>query len=244
MKIQVISDLHLEFPQNFKYVMENWEFLGDILVMAGDVCAWSRVDKYQTFLTHISKKYDMVIHVPGNHEYYGMDIGLLEEQLFCQRKFTNCHLMNNSKIRVNNVTFICSTLWSHAHPKVENMIGDYHYINGMTIETGNKYHKDSVETITNLLSQTKGGYKVVITHHLPLFECVSDRYVGNQMNTAFVSDQSKIIGKHKIDYWIHGHSHEFLEKKINNTTFIRNPVGYVHTGETSRFIRPFVIELN
>lgn len=38
MKIQYMSDLHLEFPQNSKYIAElNMKPLGDILLLAGDI---------------------------------------------------------------------------------------------------------------------------------------------------------------------------------------------------------------
>jgi len=243
MKVQIASDLHLEFPQNFKFVMENWECLGDVLILAGDVCAWPKIDKYFAFLGEFAKQYDVILHIPGNHEYYGMELSDVEDQLFINRKHINCHLINNSKICINKATFICSTLWSQAHPKVENAIGDYTYVNGMTIDAGNKWHKDSVETVDNLLGQVKQGYRIMVTHHLPLWDCVSDYFVGNPINSAFVSDQSNLMEKHKIHYWIHGHSHDYMEKKINGTTFIRNPIGYVHAGESSRVIRPCVIDL-
>lgn len=66
--MQCISDIHLEF----------YKYLGDvpviptnapILILAGDV-GYPTLPLYWEFMKDVSRRYEHVLLVPGNHEYY------------------------------------------------------------------------------------------------------------------------------------------------------------------------------
>ena len=78
MKFQYLSDLHLEFPSNKKWVKKNIKPIGDYLLIAGDTGYLTNSRKnhiYEnycdSFLKYCSDNWKQTILIPGNHEYYG-----------------------------------------------------------------------------------------------------------------------------------------------------------------------------
>jgi predicted phosphodiesterase len=68
MNITLLSDLHLEFNNP----VQPGE--GEVLVLAGDITTVDTVKKDAAFFKSASDNYDLVIYIPGNHEYYHSDI--------------------------------------------------------------------------------------------------------------------------------------------------------------------------
>lgn len=86
MKFRVISDLHVEFYAHPQYLQRKLTKLypsvdpEEILIIAGDLgVAGSGVTKlcmneeYKSMLEYFAKRWNTVILVPGNHEYYDRD---------------------------------------------------------------------------------------------------------------------------------------------------------------------------
>ena len=78
LRIQYVSDLHLEFPQNRKWLEDHpLEVTGDILLVAGDTAYLdqpdSKRDTYSqySFWDWASEHYQEVIVCFGNHDFYG-----------------------------------------------------------------------------------------------------------------------------------------------------------------------------
>lgn len=72
MKIQYMSDLHLEFSDNSRWLKHNeLPVTGEILVLAGDIFYLKdKVAPLTNFWKWVSANYRQVLIVPGNHEYY------------------------------------------------------------------------------------------------------------------------------------------------------------------------------
>ena len=72
MKIQYASDLHLEFPSNTYYIMDNpLKVTGDILILAGDIHVIDKGNFIKNpFWDWASKNYKQVIISFDNHEFY------------------------------------------------------------------------------------------------------------------------------------------------------------------------------
>ncbi len=55
------------------------------------------------------------------------------------------------------------------------------------------------------------------------------------MNGAFTVELEDFIKNSGIDYWIYGHSHRNIQKKIGNTYCVCNQLGYVFANEHLTF---------
>ena len=124
MKIQYMSDLHLEFSDNSRWLKHNeLPVTGDVLVLAGDIFYLkNKVAPLSNFWKWASANYRQVLIVPGNHEYYNycdvMDKGLQWKWLFKN----NVGYYQNQVLRIDDTDFIISTLWSQIPPPDEYFV--------------------------------------------------------------------------------------------------------------------------
>lgn len=256
MKIQIASDLHLEFPENRDWLKQNPLIKkADILILAGDIVLNERSSDADTFYEKIRRDYKKIIQIPGNHEYYFGEVAFAYPD-YIKELSKNHILANNKSLIIGDVKFILSTLWSRIPAEsstfIQNRLNDYRTIyyqkdnKKILIDTGitNKYHLSSLDYIRKELEKDFDGKIVVVTHHLPSFDCVSLEFRGNELTFAFASGLEKLIERFpKIKLWIHGHSHDFKEVKIGETRVIRNPLGYINQREQKDFKRDFVVEV-
>lgn len=140
MKIQVVSDLHLEF--NTDLTVDNAG--ADVLILSGDICVaehlhrnppygidvhsnvtdlndvlinngWYARDarRYREFFNKVSNEFDVVFYVMGNHEHYS---GRWDRTASVLREalepFSNVYLLDNEWINFNGVRFAGTTLWT------------------------------------------------------------------------------------------------------------------------------------
>ena len=244
MKIQYCSDLHLEFQENKNFLKEHpIEAAGEILILAGDVVPFARMDKHTDFFSYISDHFQATYWIPGNHEHYHSDIrkksGTLNENIR-----TNVHLVNNITIEKDTIRFIFSTLWSKIHPdnqwNIEKKISDFQVIKykgyGFSVDKFNELHEESLHFIIPELHRNNPGKTIVVTHHVPTFLHYPEQYENSDLNEAFAVELFDLIEDTKPDYWIYGHHHrntpDFL---IGQTQMRTNQLGYVKYGEHQLF---------
>ena len=67
MRIQPVSDLHLEFdPDHGKSFAQSLPVLGDVLVLAGDILPIRRPPHVREMLGWFCDRFPLVVYVPGN----------------------------------------------------------------------------------------------------------------------------------------------------------------------------------
>ena len=75
MIVQYCSDLHIEFPENKRFLQKNpIKPVGEILLLAGDIMVFSQIEKHRDFFAYLSDNFRQTYWVPGNHEYYHSNI--------------------------------------------------------------------------------------------------------------------------------------------------------------------------
>jgi predicted phosphohydrolase len=243
-KIQYASDLHIEFPENRKFLKKHpIQPVGEVLVLAGDIMPFAVMDKHQDFFSYLSDNFEITWWLPGNHEYYHSDIterpGTLHEKIR-----SNVFLVNNSSVVHRHVRLIFSTMWSKISPayqwQIERSLNDFRLIkcNGyrFSTEAYNQLHEDSLTFIQKELNDMNEENAAVFTHHVPTFLNYPEQYKGDVLSKAFAAELFDLIESSRVDFWVHGHHHintpEFI---IGRTRVITNQLGYIQRDEHRQF---------
>lgn len=236
MTIQYYSDLHLEFAANNLYLhMRPIPPIGEILILAGDITYWNKDSWNNPFFDDISRKFNTVYYVPGNHEYYLHKNARHADKSFKIPIRENVFLVNNISEVHGDVELFFSTLWTkipeHKSFMIQELINDYHRITyddrAMTVEDSNRLHHNSLQWLGKALTESKANKKVVATHHVPSQICVPEKFRGSNLNDAFTVELGMLIIDHEIDYWIYGHQHyNTPEMTIHKTKLVTNQLGY------------------
>ncbi|MEL6863968.1 MAG: metallophosphoesterase [Bacteroidota bacterium] len=250
MKIQICSDLHLEFPDN-----RNWLKAhplvpkGDVLLIAGDTYYLNRSYHKLDFIKRVADEFEAVYLIPGNHEYYeGYDSARALEP-FRIKIMDNVFMVNNERIQIGEVQFIFSTLWSNIQKHqaiVKKGMVDFYRIKfkeaDLSIEQYNSLHKKAFDFVSKAVDTA--GKKVVVSHHLPSSQCNVEEFKDSPLNEAFCVEKTAFIQNSDVDYWIYGHSHRNkTDFQIGKTQLITNQLGYVAWNENGHFDTSKVIEL-
>lgn len=231
MKIQLLSDLHTEFMDYDEAMLlfEQIKTNADILVLAGDI-GNPNIPNYQLFLSAVSNHYPKVFLVAGNHEYYGGTIDDTNEKIhqLCT-SFPNVTFLNNSMEVYAGHCWIGTTLWTDVDPSTRHLINDCHRIEGADMHTFRSLHSGARSFLEATLTDCPTPC-IVITHHLPSFQLIDDRYKNDPYNIWFASNLDDVLHKHqdRITYWFYGHTHLPKDAILHNVHMVCHPLGYEH----------------
>lgn len=239
MRIEIISDLHLEFDKTF--TLRNTED-ADVLILAGDVCEARNTGLLHRFMGEVSTEYSSVLYVFGNHEYYDSDLDQVNRTRDELAKYSNVHLLDNDCIEIDGVEFAGTTLWTDlkkedwfAVDAAKRGMNDFSLIKGLS--TSKWVHMNSIAR--DFLKQV--DVDVIITHFVPLEKFIHPGFVGNQLNYAFVNiDMKWLVDSFDALLWVFGHTHYPVDEEILNTRFICNPKGY---GNEIPYLEKKVVEV-
>lgn len=180
MKINVISDLHLEFA--------DLELPGgEVLILSGDVCEakhvkaeydvnnilneggpadgnFKRMDRWTRFFHEECTKYEKVFYVVGNHEHYGYTYHKTVPHLKDMLP-KNITVLEKEACEYNGVLFLGGTLWTDMNNfdqltlyHMKSMMNDYRQIT-MLNEAKSVYHRLVPEHTTTEHVKTKQLFK-------------------------------------------------------------------------------------
>ena len=246
LRIQFVSDLHLEFADNRAYLKNHpLEVTGDILLIAGDTAYLdipeSGRDTYSQyeFWDWASEHYRQVIVCLGNHDFYGYyDLATMPDG-YTKEIRHNVHAYYNKVVSIDDTDIIVSTLWSFIEPfnayQTEKGVSDFYRIlyNGhrLTADDFNEEHEHCMDFIRKAVKESRAQTKIVLTHHVPTQLCTAEEFRGSTINGAFTVELGDYIAESVIDYWIYGHSHRNIDAQIGKTQIISNQLGYISNGE-------------
>lgn len=227
-KIQIASDLHLEFS----YIILDYTN-ADILVLAGDI--HSDIGKLKKYILQILKanKNIQIILVAGNHECYSKTVPETIKKmnrLFNEDKniSNRCHFLQDDFVIVHGIKFLGCTLWCDPPEiywdKISKKISDFSNIKEYSMNDCVMLFKNSVKFIEQNCSSELP--LIIVTHFSPSFSSINKIYAGLELNYYFASDIEDTILFAKPKLWIHGHTHDTFSYYIGDTKIICNPRGY------------------
>lgn len=201
-RLQYLSDLHLEKRLKIPSIPQ----VADHLLLAGDI-GYPHSEIYHEFLYSCSLKYSLVVLVNGNHEWDRGNPTRSQTNLA-----SNIHVLENQTFHIPewNLSIIGCTLWTPVVRPNQNTI--------------------SVNYIESELERLQTQDVICLTHHLPSFNLIVPKYqhlervhprFANQLDFLFFSVFAP-------RYWICGHSHCLLSKKLGHTQCLINTAGHKH----------------
>ena len=249
--------MHLEFPQNRKWLAKNPLIpQADLLILAGDIVPYVYSNWAAEFYETISKDFQQVFSIFGNHEFYRGEINTAFPS-YNEKIKDNITQFNNTSILYNNVRFIFSSLWTdiplNLRSEVQEMLNDYRLIKkrtifkelvNMQVEDMVNYHQQSLEFLQKELELYKNEKTVVVTHHVPIYESLPKSFMKPVLKYSYGNNLTDlIIDNPQISFWICGHCHYPDQRNIGETVIIRNPLGYVTKNQQLNFNRENFIEI-
>ena len=258
MRIQVFSDLHIEFTSNRLPLLSPD---ADVVVLAGDL-APVRTQR----LGEVMRTWNWpdLLYVPGNHEFYGSEFNAARLQLARECRDHGVTLLDPGVVDIEDVRFIGATLWTDfrldpdpvaeawAHCDVAQVMPDFkgaiRHFEGehglFTTQQSATRHTAHRAYIEHELARAEndGVTAVVITHHAPSPRCVRPWYRESKINAGFASNLDAVIERYQPPLWIHGHMHDAVDETFGATRILANPYGFSLT-EGADFNPDLVIDL-
>lgn len=232
MKIQLLSDLHIEFS-DFEYQETDC----DLVILAGDIHIGEKGVSWA--LEHIKNK--PVLFVAGNHEFYGKAYPKHLRTLRALTEGTNVHLLENEVLTLKGVNFFGCTLWTnfelYGDPRVaghecQQVMNDFKRIKLSTPYRKLRsrdiasIHYGSVKWLKAQLCRSSGKKNLIITHHAPSQRSIPTGLQDDSTNPAYASNLEELILEYNPQVWIHGHLHNSSDYRIGQCRILCNPRGY------------------
>lgn len=236
MRIQLASDLHLEFLAR-QFPGERLikpAHQADVLVLAGDIgVASSAIDLFRDWPVP-------VLYVAGNHEAYSGTWEAVLDELTNAARGTSVRFLERDAVDFGGVRFLGCTLWTDYRlqsnytqgqlmQNAQRSLNDHRLIrtrDGELFSAAHalREHELSRAWLRDELSRPYDGKTVVVTHHGPHPLSIHPKYAGDMTNAAFASDLSELLPK--ADLWLHGHVHDSFDYTVGRCRVVANPRGY------------------
>lgn len=230
----MLSDLHLE-----RRPFEPPPVEADVVVLGGDVSTGTRGIAWARSWADGRP----ILYVAGNHEFYGHALPGLIDDLRVAAAGSPVRVLENDELTIAGVRFLGCTLWSDfafdgadrraaSMQLCERVVNDYSHIafsrSGRTLapDDTRAVHVSSRRWLEGRLEQPHDGPTVVITHHAPLIRTRPARAVLRAIAGALASDLTELMGGHRVDLWIFGHTHRTADLDVRGTRVVSNPRGY------------------
>lgn len=234
MKFSLISDMHVDFPQQ----KTPYDKLEEIVVVAGDT---SNGLEGLKFLQKLKNKGYTVYAVDGNHEHYAN-----ARQGRTEKETTARFREDHKRYHEQDTPIVLANGWYYVQdePLWQGYMNDSR-CSGLSATDVNVLAVNDTEYIENYLkhwqmTQQKG---IVVTHTAPCLETLNTEFEGHFSNDWYWNPgMRELIRRYKdnILVWCHGHTHKAADRVVDGVRVVCNPRGY--PGENPNWA-PLTIEV-
>ena len=233
MRIYALSDLHVDFEENWEWVraISRVEYQGDVLIVAGDVT--HKTERVLRTFDTLRERFLRVFFVPGNHDLWVRgERGDSLEKLDALRAVCAKSGVDMEPAEVNAVRVIPLLSWysSEFDPRCQDRAvpvawGDYRYCKW----------PDEVVEIDRHFSSLNGepsngdGLTVSFSHFLPRWELLPDvthlRFKALPLvaGSGLIERQLRAWGAH---IHVFGHSHIPWDMELDGVRYVQQPLAY------------------
>ncbi len=252
MKLQILSDLHLEMlnpPCSWRVP----DTAADVVVLAGDIGVGLMGVNWAVREAERLQKY--AVYVPGNHEYYG-ELDVLEKMRVVARR-SRVYVLDMDEVTLAGVRFLGVTLWTDylafgrehrlaAMDKAARFLNHRRLIHcpyGILPKDALARHERAKAWLERKLAEQGNGATIVVTHHAPSLAGTDARFHKEHLTAAFVSDLEDLIRTYSPTLWIHGHTHHCVRYVVGRTLVAANQKGYPNEPATGIFDPCLVVDV-
>lgn len=266
MKIQLLSDLHLEtHPQ--------WQAQpapgADLLVLAGDIGSYqqgSLLTGTDFGLERFSPRNGWptpVIFVPGNHEYDALDLEETHARLRATCERLGLIWLEREVVELGGVRFVGTTLWTDFDALAPtDSLAQQLKAREKAYRAANYYLKKTQTTwrgapllaeqirelglecqlwLRDALATPTHAPTVVVTHFAPSLLSADPRYGRAPGTAGFCNALDDLLPLAEV--WMHGHLHAPSDYMHQGCRVVANPLGYARKNEQAAFRPQLVIDI-
>lgn len=270
MKVQILSDLHLDINRNHPFSLVDTD---TFTIIAGDISGHPNES-----INWIKNNVKNGVFVEGNHiGYNNMKRSIQYIQTQLEKEFpidaNVSYLYDNYKV-IGDYVFVGGILFTDYKLYGEGMyfynkqvavmsLNDFRYnrFNSLydrptdeqdgylktTKVTPSNYESMFIKTfnaIKNACEMFPDKKIVVVTHHAPSAHSIDIIYETDKANGSYASNLENFILDHpNIKLWCHGHIHSSSDYMIGDCRVICNPRGYENYRENRNFESRLIINI-
>jgi hypothetical protein len=262
MKLQLLSDLHLESHPRFHAEAVPG---ADMLVLAGDIGSYqqgSRLTDTDFGLGRFSPHNGWptpVVYVPGNHEYDNRDFDETHDKLRALCEELGILWLERETRVIGGIRFVGTTLWADFDALAEPTdslaealkkrgkamrAADFYLEKAATMRNGELFLAAQLREqalacqawLSQALAEPFDGTTVAITHFAPSLQSGDPRYGLTPGTAGFCNALDDLLPHARL--WLHGHLH-------CPSDYVKNgcPLGYARNGEQEGYKPDLLIDI-
>ena len=236
MRVFALSDVHVDYPANAKWIEElsPRDFRDDILILAGDVS--DKLSRLEGCLELLTRRFGQVLFVPGNHDLWVFRDrparNSFDKLQAIAEVIANCGA-SMGPFKTGNVEIIPLFSWydfSFGAPTETLRAGwmDFHacrWPDGFDEGRISRHFAKSNPT------HSSAEHVITFSHFLPRIDLMSStmpedsQWIYPALGATWLDEQIRGLGAH---LHVFGHSHVPRRVQLDGVTYVSNPLGYPH----------------